>query len=80
MPAEGVGQLLNHLPGEGLQDQPGHHIPFLAELSHISSETDLHIAKLTLNLFTSNSVRHMQAILTIQKTVLPGVLKLAESQ
>ena len=51
----------------------------LAELPPLVSETDLHIAQLTLNLLTSISVSHRQAIPTIQKTVLPEVLKLAES-
>ena len=45
--------------------------PVLAELPPLVSETDLHIAQLTLN--------HRQAIPTIQTTVLPEVLKLAES-
>jgi len=53
--------------------------PVLAELPPLISETDLHIAQLTLNLLTSISGCHRQAILTIQKTVLPEVLKLAES-
>lgn len=53
--------------------------PVLAELPPLISETDLHIAQLTLNLLTSISGSHRQAILTIQKTVLPEVLKLAES-
>ena len=53
--------------------------PVLAELPPLVSETDLHIAQLTLNLLTSISVNHRQAIPTIQKTVLPEVLKLAES-
>merc|ERR1712106_283964 len=53
--------------------------PVLAELPPLVSETDLHIAQLTLNLLTSISVSHRQAIPTIQKTVLPEVLKLAES-
>ena len=51
----------------------------LAELPPHVSETDLHIAQLTLNLLTSISVSHRQAIPTIQTTVLPKVLKLAES-
>ena len=53
--------------------------PVLAELPPLVSETDLHIAQLTLNLLTSISVSHRQAIPTIQKTVLPKVLKLADS-
>merc|ERR1719283_432985 len=53
--------------------------PVLAELPPLVSETDLHIAQLTLTLLTSISGSHRQAILTIQKTVLPEVLKLAES-
>ena len=48
--------------------------PVLAELPPLLSETDLHIAQLTLNLLTSISVDHMQAIPTIQKTVFPEVL------
>ena len=53
--------------------------PVLAELPPLVSETDLHIAQLTLNLLTSISVNHRQAIPTTQTTVLPEVLKLAES-
>merc|ERR1719232_1448318 len=53
--------------------------PVLAELPPLVSETDLHIAQLTLTLLTSISMHHRQAIPTIQKTVLPEVLKLAES-
>ena len=53
--------------------------PVLAELPLLVSETDLHIAQLTLNLLTSISVSHRQDIPTIQMTVLPEVLKLAES-
>ena len=52
--------------------------PVLAELPPLVSETDLHIAQLTLNLITSIFVSHSQAIPTIQKTVLPEVLKLNE--
>ena len=53
--------------------------PVLAELPPLVSETDLHIAQLTLTLLTSISIHHRQAIPTIQKTVLPEILKLAES-
>ena len=53
--------------------------PVLAELPPLVSESDLHIAQLTLVLLTSISVHHRQAIPIIHKSVLPEVLKLAES-
>jgi len=53
--------------------------PVLTELPPLVSESDLHIAQLTLTLLTSISERHRQAIPIIHKTVLPEVLKLAES-
>jgi len=53
--------------------------PVLAELPPLVSESDLHIAQLTLVLLTSISVSHRQAIPIIHKSVLPEVLKLAES-
>jgi len=53
--------------------------PVLAELPALVSETDLHIAQLTLNLLTSVSINHRSAIPSIQRSVLPEVLKLAES-
>jgi len=56
-----------------------HLAPVLAELPPLVSESDLHIAQLTLVLLTSISVAHRQAIPTIHKSVLPEVLKLAES-
>ena len=49
--------------------------PVRAELPHLVSETDLHVAQLTLNFLTSISVSHRQAIPTIKMTVLPEVLK-----
>ena len=51
----------------------------LGELPPRMSEKD-HIAKLTVNLFSSISVNYRQAIPTILKTVLPEVHKLAESR
>ena len=53
--------------------------PVLAELPPLVSESDLHIAQLTLTLLTSIALTHKQAIPIIHKTVLPEVLKLAES-
>ena len=53
--------------------------PVLEELPPLVSESDLHIAQLTLALLTSISLSHRQAIPKIHKSVLPEVLKLAES-
>jgi len=53
--------------------------PVLAELPPLVSETDLHIAQLTLALLTSVTSSHTATIPVIQKSVLPEVLKLAES-
>jgi len=53
--------------------------PVLAELPPLVSETDLHIAQLTLALLTSVTSSHASTIPVIQKSVLPEVLKLAES-
>jgi len=53
--------------------------PVLAELPPLVSETDLHIAQLTLTLLTSVTSSHSATIPVIQKSVLPEVLKLAES-
>ena len=44
--------------------------PVLTELPPLVSESDLHIAQLTLILLTSICVNHRQAIPTIHKTVL----------
>jgi len=53
--------------------------PVLAELPPLVSETDLHIAQLTLALLTSVTSSHASTIPVIQKSILPEVLKLAES-
>ena len=53
--------------------------PVLTELPPLVSESDLHIAQLTLTLITSISSTHKRVIPIIHKTVLPEVLKLAES-
>ena len=53
--------------------------PVLAELPPLVSETDLHIAQLTLALLTSVTSSHASTIPVIQKSVLPEVLKLAKS-
>ena len=53
--------------------------PVLAELPPLVSETDLHIAQLTLALLTSVTTSQASTIPVIQKSVLPEVLKLAES-
>jgi len=53
--------------------------PVLAELPPLVSETDLHIAQLTMNLLTSVSVNQRAAIPSIQSSVLPEMLRLAES-
>jgi len=53
--------------------------PVLAELPPLVSETDLHIAQLTLALLTSVTSSHTETIAVIQKSVLPEVLRLAES-
>ena len=53
--------------------------PVLAELPPLVSATDLHIAQLTLALLTSVTSSHASTIPVIQKSVLPEVLKLAES-
>ena len=53
--------------------------PVLAELPPLVSETDLHIAQLTLALLTSVTTSHASTIPVIQKSILPEVLKLAES-
>jgi len=53
--------------------------PVLAELPPLVSETDLHIAQLTLATATSVTSSHAATIPIIQKAVLPEVLKLAES-
>merc|ERR1719397_2088925 len=53
--------------------------PVLAELPPLISETDLHIAQLTLALLTSISASHPTAVPPLQGSVLPEILRLAES-
>ena len=49
--------------------------PVLAELPPLVSETDLHIAQLTLALLTSVTSSHASTIPVIQKSILPEVLE-----
>jgi len=53
--------------------------PVLTELPPLISETDLHIAQLTLALLTSISASHPAAVPPLQGSVLPEILRLAES-
>lgn len=53
--------------------------PVLAELPPLVSESDLHIAQLTLLLLTSIVSTHRQTIPLLQKSILGEVLSLAES-
>jgi len=53
--------------------------PVLNELPPLVSESDLHIAQLTLCLLTSISINHKTVVPAVREHVLPEVLKLAES-
>ena len=53
--------------------------PVLVELPPLLSESDLHIAQLTLNLLTSIARLQRGCLATVTSTSLPHVFKLAQS-
>lgn len=58
---------------------PGNLQPVLVELPPLLSESDLHIAQLTLNLLTSIARLQRGCLATVTSTSLPHVLRLAQS-
>ena len=53
--------------------------PVLVELPPLLTETDLHIAQLTMNLLTTVAKLHKASIAEVQTNSLPEIFRLAQS-